>query len=169
MAAALAALGLATGCGPSHEERLLEDPEVQRKIREGEERHRAEIEQLKRESQERERRQKELVVAPPDEKPKTEETPPAADQTVDTKSTAANQPPVTPQAAPRATQTRSGSPWQSLRAGLTEAQVEELLGKPTSMSRDAYVVYWHYGRGNGAGRVALTRDGKLIAWDRPLQ
>jgi hypothetical protein len=170
IAAVLAALVLAIGCGPTDEEKLA-DPEIQRKIREGEERHRAEIEQMHRESQERERRQKELANPPPDEKPKAEESPADANQTIDTKSAPPEQPPTTApqQPVPVAKSAPSDNPWQSLRAGLSQAEVETLLGKPTATSRDAYLVYWHYGRGDSAGRIALTRDGKLIAWDRPVQ
>jgi hypothetical protein len=59
--------------------------------------------------------------------------------------------------------------WSELKSAMTAAQVVELLGKPTSISSDAYLDYWTYGQGRAAGRVAIIRSfQRLIAWDPPI-
>ena len=64
---------------------------------------------------------------------------------------------------------RQGSPtaWRLLRFGLKEADVRKILGEPTSISRDTALVFWTYGHGQGAGKIALTHKGLLWGWDEP--
>jgi hypothetical protein len=67
----------------------------------------------------------------------------------------------------------SGPPraaWRRLRGGMPAAEVEKLLGAPTSTSSDAYVLYWYYGTGEAAGKVAFIGPSQqAIAWDAPLR
>jgi hypothetical protein len=70
----------------------------------------------------------------------------------------------------RAAATASPAVWRQMRGGMPAAEVQKLLGPPTRTWTDAYVLYWYYGAGASAGKVAFIGPSQqAIAWDAPLK
>jgi hypothetical protein len=56
--------------------------------------------------------------------------------------------------------------WRRLKKGLTEADVETLLGSPTKVEAGP-ITTWHYGDGNGHGGSVDFYDGAVNGWSEP--
>jgi hypothetical protein len=55
--------------------------------------------------------------------------------------------------------------WRQLKTGMTERQVEALLGRPERID-GGNVSFWHYSQSGGNGRVTFM-DGSLYSWSEP--
>ena len=68
--------------------------------------------------------------------------------------------------------TRSVKPdkanWRKLRRGMTEAEVEQLLGSPSRVEASPASTRWYYGDSPLSGIVSFNaRSGELQMWDEP--
>jgi hypothetical protein len=89
--------------------------------------------------------------------------PPAADKKASNPSAAKSQAAGNPGS-------KSPAAWTQLRAGMSTAAVTALLGPPTATTQDRTLLYWHYGSGASAGRIAfLNGSGQLVAWQPPAR
>lgn len=182
----------AAGCTETAADR----PEIQERIAQIEQRRKEEMEVARRQVEEKHSQIKELLAAdgpatdipvakepvapdpsPPDAQPAdipaadipAADTPPVKVEPPVPDGVPTGKPAGKPAAQVRAPQA-PGDPWQRLRTGMGEAELAALLGPPTEMSSDFYLVYWHYGRGRNTGRLALLSGSKrVIAWDPPTQ
>ncbi len=60
--------------------------------------------------------------------------------------------------------------WRRLRAGLPRKVIRQWLGEPTVTKRDAFLEYWYYGQGAGAGKISFVKNsGQMFGWNPPLQ
>ena len=76
----------------------------------------------------------------------------------------------TPAATRTPADAKTPAAWAQLRAGMSTAAVTALLGPPTATSQDRALLYWHYGAGASAGRIAfLNGSGQLLAWQPPAR
>ncbi|EPA95239.1 hypothetical protein [Pseudomonas sp. G5(2012)] len=56
--------------------------------------------------------------------------------------------------------------WRRLKKGLSEADVERLLGSPTKVE-GGLITTWHYGEGDGRGASVEFYDGAVSGWSEP--
>jgi hypothetical protein len=57
-------------------------------------------------------------------------------------------------------------PWLLLRAGMTEAEVTRILGRPTQVETSGTTADWHYRLGAREATVAFA-EGKLVGFRKP--
>ena len=66
---------------------------------------------------------------------------------------------------PRATRRARRAGWRRLQTGMTQWEVQQILGLPLSTDNLAARARWYYGEGKFGGSV-LFRDGKVVKCDR---
>jgi hypothetical protein len=71
----------------------------------------------------------------------------------------AERPPSASQAAP------ANAKWRKLKNGMTESDVEKLLGSPERVSSMPIGVLWQYPPG---GSVSFSKSHTVIAWSEPM-
>ena len=63
--------------------------------------------------------------------------------------------------------TADKSNWRQLRRGMSDSEVEKLLGSPTRVDAYGSFTVWYYGSGPG-GRVQFeSRSGTVESWSEP--
>lgn len=170
----LAGITMLAGCGESPQQQLAQSPQVQQRLREIAEKNRA-FEKKRQRILDRQQSAKNSAESLSDQTPALLPGNRAADDrssdgpsSGDGSETPAARPsrerqPLSPQRL---------SPWQRLRRGLsqkvTRNVIRQLLGTPTVIKRDAFLEYWYYGQGAGAGKISFViRSGQMLGWDPP--
>jgi hypothetical protein len=125
------------------------------------------------EERERLRRDAANSEPPPTDVPQDDANPPAAVSShIDSgdEIAASSEPPEAPTPPPSKQAPAAALKWSQIRAGMTPAQVTDVLGRPTRIAFDVYLTYWYYGQGRSAGKVAFIRESqRTMAWDPPLR
>jgi hypothetical protein len=66
-----------------------------------------------------------------------------------------------------ADQWRDKSRWRMLKAGMTPADVEKVLGEPEKVSHATMIIFWYWGYPTGGTVQFDARTQRLEAWTEP--